>query len=155
MSFELDWTALGATTNPRTDRLAFDEVKHMFKKVAWDAYKPLSGSDILWELREEDDGKFLYAIYGDENSLVTTASVSSNWTAISDHDGKNITLSYSNVPIKRFSSVEYGFQPSEVEEFASFLKAKAEQKDFVSELLKTLPESKQVAVARLINQRGA
>ena len=159
MSFDLDWTALGHDGNPRQDRLAFNENKHLFRKVAWDAYKPLSGSDILWELREEDGNKFLYAVYESGPELVATASVqasstSSVWDAISDHEGKNITLSFMNVPIKRFSASEYNFAPAEAAEFGLFLKAKASEETFISELLETLPEAKKLAVAKLLNQRG-
>lgn len=157
MSFDLDWTALGLDGNQRQDRLAFNENKHLFRKVAWDAYKPLSGSDILWELREEDGNKFLYAIYENGPELVTTASAPTTsplWDAISDHEGKNVTLSFMQVPIKRFSAAEYSFAPSEADEFGQFLKAKASEETFISNLLETLPEAKKLAVAKLLNQRG-
>ena len=149
MSFELDWDVLNNEVSPQKDRLRFAEVQHLFKKVAWDAYKPLSGSETLWELREENGEKYLYAIYGDADELVSTASMS-KWSAICDKEGRNITLSYNNTPIKRFSAAEYSFTPAESEEFATFLQNKTADSNFVSELLATLPDSKRVAVAALL-----
>jgi hypothetical protein len=157
MSYELDWRALGESLAPRTDKLKFEQVKHLFKKVAWDAYKPLSGSETLWELREEDDGQYLYAVYGDEETLISKASVdgTNDWSATSDREGKNVTLSFKHIPIKRFAASEYGFTPSEAGEFAAFLTSKASDQEFIAGLVSTLPEAKKIAVAQLINKREA
>lgn len=158
---DLDWGVIATCVAPRTDRVRFADVSGQFKKIAWDMYKPLSGEETLWELREEDGEKFLYAVYGDESELKVTAGLNATepvraaWTAFSDREGRNITLSFKNVPIKRFAATEFGFTPDEAEEFAAFLTVQAADKDFVSRLLGTLPEAKKVAVAQLINQRGA
>ena len=165
MSLELEWTKLAPTTASPEKRLKFDEVKGQFKKVAWDVYKPLDNSEIFWELREDADGtKYLYSMYEDSPIKVNsndadelaplTATASLDWQAICDHQKKNITLAFRNVPIKRFSASEFNFAPDEAESFAKFIQLKASDESFVNELMRTLPESTQLALASIINGKS-
>lgn len=150
MSANFDWTRLADVVEPKRDhqRLRWDEVRTGFRKVAWDVYKPLDGSEQLWELRDGEDGqKYLYSMYesapvktSEEEPLaeIKTAS-STDWTAICDRDRKNITLSFKGFPLKRFASEEFKFAPDEAEQFAAFLQAKAAEPDFVRQVIKGLP----------------
>lgn len=157
MSFDLDWNILGTNDGPQK-RLPYNSVSHMFRKIAWDAYKPLSGPDQLWELREEADGnKYLYAIYSEApaEDIIITASIENKWSAHKDHNGQNITLSFQNIPIKRFAGVDYGFDPNEADDFAAYLQTNAQDGNFISKLIQTLPEAKKVAIATLLNKSEA
>lgn len=154
MSIELEWKHLESLT-PDKNKLAYERVKGNFRKVAWDVYKPLSGEDSLWELREEDGEKFLVALYGDNDDMVVESEKESEWTAKSDFSGENVTLAWKNVPVHRFSGVEYKFRPSEANGFASFIEKKASNQDFISGILNIMPDVKREAVKKLINHREA
>jgi len=150
MSADYDWARLAEVIEPKPDtrRLRWDEVRGGFRKIAWDVYKPMDGSEQLWELRDGDDGnKYLYAMY--ESAPVKTsegepatefkATASSDWTAICDRDRKNVTLSFKGFPLKRFASDEFKFMPDEAERFASFIQAKAAEPYFIRQIIKGLP----------------
>jgi hypothetical protein len=151
MSANFDWARLAGVVEPKRDtqQLLWDDVRSGFRKIAWDVYKPLSGSDQLWELRDGEDGnKYLFAMY--ENSPVKTSeeetppdelkvTASSDWAAICDRDRKNITLSFKGYPLKRFSSDEFKFMPDDAERFAAFLQSKTASSDFVKQVIKGLP----------------
>jgi hypothetical protein len=150
MSTDFDWAHLINVIEPKRDTqcLAWEDVRSNFRKIAWDVYKPLDGSEQLWELRDGDDGrKYLYAMYQSapekpaESNIIeeirTTASA--DWTATCDRDRKNITLSFKGFPLKRFASTEFKFEPDEAEQFAAFLQAKTAQPEFVRQVLKGLP----------------
>lgn len=150
MSADFDWARLADVVEPKRDtqRLAWEEARGSFRKVAWDVYKPLDGSEQLWELRDGEDGKkYLYAMY--ESAPVKTSedsqpteiktTASSDWTAICDRDRKNITLSFKGFPLKRFASDEFKFAPDEAEQFAAFLQEKAAEPEFVRQVITGLP----------------
>lgn len=149
MGIDLDWSALENQTVSERTKYSFKDVEHLVYKVAFDQYKPLSGSDTLWELREEDGKKFLYAVYDKPEDL--TIKSQSGWDAISDRDGKNITLSYKAIPIMRFASTEHGFDKEEAADFAFYLKKKAANEVFVKELIAGLPSSKRELLVQLLN----
>jgi len=155
MSTDLDWNFL-KTASPREDCHRFEDVKHLFRKVAWDVYKPLSGSEVLWELREENGEKFLFSLYDDESDItIQSKEAPSPWSAISDHAGENVTLSWNNIPVHRFAHNEFKFSSSEANEFAGFLQKQASDERFVNDMLAQMPEAKREAVNKLINQREA
>src|SRR3990167_7635436 len=107
----LDWTGLAEQTEPNPIKYRFADVQHRFRKVAFDVYKSIGGnsSDACWEMRTEADGtKYLYAIYEEPEALVATAS--SDWSAISDRSGRNITLAYKGAPLMRYASAQHGFE---------------------------------------------
>lgn len=154
MSYDLDWNVVDKAVNPSKTSYLYADVGHLFRKVAFDVYKPLNGSNRLWELREGDDGqKYLFALY-DEPEDITVQSgkeARASWSATPDKDGKNITLSFKNVPIVRFASARYKFAPEEAENFAGFLEAKAQDKQFLEKLYKILPDNKKKVLAELSN----
>lgn len=60
---------------------------------------------------------------------------------------KNVTLSYKNIPITRFSSDEYGFSSGDISIFKSALIEKTSSDDsFLKELLSEQPVSKRDAL---------
>jgi hypothetical protein len=149
-----NWSVVDKAVNKKRVVYEFDEVKHLFKKVAFDVYKPVTGSDQLWELRDGDDGKkYLFALYEEGQDIVAEASAK-EWYATPDSQGLNITLSYKQIPVARFASAECGFTPEEAGEFAAFIEKKATNKDFVREMLKHLPEAKRIALIRLMGDKG-
>jgi len=156
MANELDWQALVKTADD-PNRLVYEDVKSRFRKVAWDVYKPLTGSDMLWELRDVEGEKFLFALYdGDEAELtVKSKTETSPWTAISSLAGENVTLSWEGVPVYRFANSEYKFKTSEANDFAKFIQRKASDESFVEGIKAKMPEIKRKALEKLMNQREA
>ena len=149
-----DWSAVDKAVNKTRTIYEFEDVKHLFKKVAFDVYKPINGSEQLWELKDGEDGKqYLYALYEEGEDLVSTASLK-EWFATPDAQGKNITLSYQQVPIMRFSSTDCGFSPTEANHFAEYIEKRAMDASFVGEMLKHLPEAKRNALIRLMGNKG-
>jgi hypothetical protein len=152
MDLNIDWAELADATETKKTKYRFADVQNLFKKVAFDVYKPLVGNtETLWELREEDGQKFLYSVYDEATDLKALSSNTPDWQAASDSDGKNVTLSFRKLPLVRFASTEHGFSQDEAEGFAQFLQTKAQDKEFVSALVKQLPGPKQAALAALLN----
>ena len=153
---ELDWASLSENTETRRARYRFDDVKSKFKKIAFDVYKPTgasAGDAQLWELRDEGGEKFLYAIYEQPTDLTATSALI-DWTATSDRDGKNVTLSFKNTPLVRYASAQHGFEPDEANGFAEFLQTKVQDQEFATQVVAQLAEPKQVLFASLLRSRN-
>ena len=131
-------------------RIPFKENEHNFTKIAFDVYQ-LNNSPVesLWVLESDaDDGEILVAMYDDQDysELLKEASV---WKTYGDSKRENITLSYKNMPICKFSAKEYGFDSSTAHIFQRSLLKKLANKEFVYKLLKAQPKNKQIDI---INQ---
>lgn len=115
-----------------------------FKKVAFDMYKVDNDPyESLWALQEIDGKQHL--VRASDPQFETRKS--GDWEAISDYDKKNVTLSYKNIPITRFSSDEYGFSSNDISLFKSAIIEKSSSDDsFVKELLKEQPSNKRDAL---------
>lgn len=131
-------------------RIAFKENQHNFTKIAFDVYQ-LNSSPIesLWVLENDaEDGEILVAMYDDQDysELLKEASV---WRTYGDKNRENITLSYKNTPLCKFSSKEYGFDEKTMHVFQRSLLKKLSDKEFVHKLLRAQPKNKQIDI---INQ---
>lgn len=151
MSANYDWSHLNDTINPQTNVLKFSDVKDHFKKVAFDVYKQ-EGSSKLWELRSEEGGEYLVALYDDGDTDMVVESQDEVWTATADNDGENVTLSYKKTPIARFAGDKYQYSPEKAEKFAKFIEKKASNSKFIEELLSTMPEQKKLAVLTMLKE---
>ena len=121
------------------------ENTHFIKKVAFDVYRvendPYEG---LWLMEQADDGKN-YLVRASDPQFEYKKS--GEWEAITDYGQENITLSYKNVPIARFSSKDYGFTAEDASTFKSAILEKADSdEDFIKGVLSTQPESKRSAI---------
>lgn len=141
----LDFNGLSQVLNPDKKRLAYEENRHLFTKVAFDVFQ-LNSSPIesYWILEKGDDGKeYLVAKYEDASDTKTIESRSS-WQALSDRDAKNITIFYKGTPVRRCTADEFGFNDADIH---IFKKALVEQlssnADFTKKMLNTLVEDKQ------------
>lgn len=115
------------------------------RKVAFDVFRvendPYKG---LWALREVNGGKHLVRMSDPQFHKES----SGDWSAISDYDDANVTLSYKNVPIARFSSEEYGFRSSNISNFKTALLNRAkEDSEFLQLVFKEQPQPKLEAIA--------
>ncbi len=139
----LDWTKLVGDVVSTPDIIPYEPNKHLFKKVAFDVFQ-LNSSPVesLWILEEGDNGEqFLVAQYNDEET--EALEVKSHWSALSDREGKNVTLAYKDAPIQRFASSDYGFSGDDVHVFQQSLMHKlATDQEFVKKLLDLQPETK-------------
>jgi hypothetical protein len=110
------------------------------KKVAFDVYRVESDPyNDLW-LLEDVNGRPHLVRASDPKYEYTQAG---EWTVASDYDRKNVTLSYKNTPISRFSSSEYGFSEDEIFSFKqSVLERVASDESFVKEVFATQPKQK-------------
>lgn len=152
MSFGYDWDSLKEKVEPDESKIAFNDVKHLFKKVAFDVYKEKSGDSKLWELREEDGVQYLVALYENDDTLTVESNKEANeWSATPDSEGKNVTLSYRDFPLKRIAIADLGVKPDKADEFASFLVSKVQDKTFLSNLINSMPKQKKIAVLELLD----
>jgi len=88
------------------------------KKVAFDMYKVLGDQyNDLWKVEEVDGNSFL--VRSSDPKYQTKEG--GDWTAASNYDHNNVTLSYKDVPICSFSSEEYGFNGDDIFTFKSAL----------------------------------
>ena len=111
------------------------------KKVAFDVVKVLSDHyEGLWTVTEDDSGNKHLVRASDPTFGVKEAG---SWTAVSDYDHKNITLSYKSVPICRFSSEEYGFTDGDIFTFKSaLLETVGSDTEFLKDVLSEQPNLK-------------
>ena len=111
-----------------------------FKKEAFDVYRvdndPYAG---LWLLENIDGVQHL--VRASDPVFETTEQGS--WGAISDYDKSNVTLSYKNIPIARFSSEDFGFSKLDIITFKSaLLNRVSTDEGFIKEVLAEQPKSK-------------
>ncbi len=121
----------------------------IIKKIAFDFYKvdndPYSG---LWTTEESaDDGK-MYLVRASSSEFESIESEGSEgWSAISDYDIENITLSYKNIPIARLSHDEYGFNQDNLFAFKEALLDKVSSDGkFLKEIMSEQPIDKASAI---------
>jgi hypothetical protein len=147
----LDWEGLDKAVNKERTSYEYEQVKHLFRKCAFDAYKPLNGSEQLWELRDGEDGKkYLVALYEEAEDIVATASTKF-WKATPDSRG-NVTLAYKDFPIMLFTAANAGYEVSEAAQFAEYLEKKASIKEFERDLVSNLPQAKKEVLVRLMSE---
>jgi hypothetical protein len=115
-----------------------------FRKIAFDRYKVENDPyESLWAMQEIDGKNFL--VRASDPQFETRKS--GQWEVISDYDKRNVTLSYKNIPITRFSSSEYGFSPDDISIFKSALIEKtASDESFITELLRDQSSGKRDAL---------
>lgn len=111
-----------------------------FEKVAFDLVRitssPYNPYDGLWALSEVEGKQFLVRASDPKFDYKN----SGDWSAMSDFEGKNVTLAYKNIPIHRFSSSDYGFSSDDVTIFKSAIldKTTSDEK-FLREVLSEQP----------------
>ena len=148
-----DWSLVDKAVNKKRTAYEYEENKHLFKKVAFDRFKSIDGTNQLWELRASDDGKqYLFALYGEAEDLISESSKENNWKAVVDSDAENITLSFKKVPVHKISLASYGYDANGAADFASFISKKAnkDEQGFVNKLLSSMSEKRREAVSKLI-----
>jgi len=128
-------------------RLSYERNKHLFRKVAFDVFQMDNGQvPTYWILEKCDDGEYLVATYEDEKEIKSESS----WSALSDKENKHITLSYKNIPIRRFAVAEFNVEPKETHILKEAMVEKLDKdSDFVNKLLNTLPEEKKASIMSL------
>lgn len=116
-----------------------------FHKVAFDMVKVYGDHyNDLWRMEDIDGDTYLIRAsdpkYGREEQ--------GSWSAVSDFDSANVTLSYKNVPVCRFASEEYEFCSDDILTFKSALLGRVEEDaEFVKEVLLNQPGSKVEALS--------
>jgi hypothetical protein len=115
-----------------------------FKKVAFDRFKldqdPYDG---LWALQDIEGKPHLVRASNPQSEVRKVG----DWEAISDFEKRNVTLSYKNIPITRFSSDEYGFSSNDISIFKSALIEKtSSDNSFLKELLNDQSQTKREAL---------
>lgn len=152
MKSEINWQELQAALNPpRNQGLDWSAVGDQFSKVAFDVYKR-TGEDGLWELREVDGHKFLFALYNEEkaDSTVKTAGLTGDWAAYPDRAGENVTLLFKGTPVYRFGANDYEFA-GEAGKFASWIAGHAgSDVGFVQKLASMMSPAKRAAFSELL-----
>jgi hypothetical protein len=128
------------------DKLVYSrelESEGEIKKIAFDVYRVANDpySD-LWSLETIEGKQYLVRASDPQPSL----EVNGDWTAISSHDKRDITLAYKKVPIARFSSDKYGFRKDDVFTFKSALLENTKDESFLRDVLMEQPESKRAAL---------
>jgi len=118
------------------------------RKVAFDVYRvdndPYDG---LWLVQDVDGKPFLVRASDDPADYEERKD--GNWSAVSNNNRDNITLSYNKFPIAAFSSEDYNFSIDDISTFKSALLDNIKNDEtFVKDLLLEQPESKRQALVR-------
>lgn len=116
------------------------------KKFAFDVYKVDNDPyHDLWLLEDVDGVPHLVRA----NTPSFDISKSNDWSVASDSQRKNVTLSYKDRPITRFSSEKLGFSSDDVITFKEALLEKiTEDGEFIREIFASEPKDK---VTSLVN----
>lgn len=114
-------------------------------KIAFDVYRVDNDPYCdLWVMEDIDGAPHLVRASDPQFEHSTNGE----WTAISDYEKANVTLSYKGIPIQRFSSSEYGFTKDDILMFKSSLLDRAKTDDeFVKTIISKQPSSKRMHIA--------
>lgn len=116
----------------------------LIQKYAFDVYKVDNDPyESLWIRQDFEDGPYLVRASDPQYSKEEKG----DWTAVSDYNRENITLAYKDIPIARFSSDEFGFDPKDVMSFkAALLESVEADGSFVKNILSGQPSGKREAL---------
>ena len=145
--FGIDLTKVNDVVNPDKNKLPVQGNEHRMVKVAFDVFR-LKGdeTDDLWQVQADDDGEFLVRTnkYLDTINDEERAKLAKEWSISIDKKGENLTIAYSNDPIKRIASAQYGANSyNDVITLKQTLLEKLASENFVSKLVSSLPKEKQ------------
>jgi hypothetical protein len=140
-----EWASLFNSFYPR--KLAFEENKGLFTKVAFDLFQ-LNSSPVesLWILEDGPDGKqYLSATYDSDDTQQKEAA--GDWNALANKEASMVVLYYKDLPIHKFASSDFGFDQSNVQIFRNMVIEKANSdQSFVKNVMDVQPKEKQDAI---------
>lgn len=139
----LDWGLLKNKIVDNKLKIAYEDNKHMFTKVAFDVFRFNNPHvDSLWILEQDDSGKqYLVARYDEKQD--SGFDVVGNWTTVCDKDSSSVILAYKNFPIYKFSSNEYSFNSENIIVFQKTVMNKiSTDPGFCKKILGSLSEEK-------------
>ena len=136
-----------ATSLKTIDVIAYSDTlveAHAIKKLAFDVFRVDNDPyHSLW-LLEEIEGK-PYLVRASDPTYSTKEQGS--WSAISDYEHRNVTLAYKNVPMARFSSKDYNFDPNDIGSFKkALLELTSQDEKFIKDVLAEQPVEKRQAL---------
>jgi hypothetical protein len=145
--FDIDLTKVNDVVNPDRNKLPVQGNEHRMVKVAFDVFR-LKGdeTDDLWQVQADDDGEFLVRTskYLDSINDEEKAKLAKEWSVSIDKTGENLTIAYSNDPIKRIASDQYGaYTYNDVIVLKQTLLKKLANDNFISKLISSLSKEKQ------------
>ena len=141
---ELDEVLIGLFKKQSSDISSKDKVPLTddlkIKKVAFDMYKVFGDQyDDLWKVEDVEGAPFLVR----SSDPKYQRKEGGEWTASSNYDFNNVTLSYKNVPICSFSSDDYGFSDDDIFTFKSALLDMANSDaEFIKKVVSSQPKAK-------------
>ena len=103
-----------------------------FKAVGFGLFR--DNEDSIWEVQSAEDGVD-YIVRAEEEPENIVES-DGEWSATSDKERENITLSHNHTPVYCFSSKEYGFSSKEANAFAKHILKRTKSAEFVQKLRK-------------------
>jgi len=120
-----------------------------FKKVAFDMFKVEGDAYAdLWKMETIDGEDFL--VRSSDELPKYKKEDAGDWTAVSNYESDNVTLSYKNVPICTFSSEDYGFSTEDVFTFKSALLDMAnDDVEFIKKVVASQPKAKADAISSI------
>lgn len=137
-SVDFDHLESALAQNKKTFKLS--DVKDKLRKVAFDVVRFTDGNDEfkgLWQIRKDETGEYIVAMYEDENS--SNVKTSSNWSVIADSNNENVTFFYKNKPLLKKATATFGVAPEEISNVVANLPERLqENKKLASALLSEL-----------------
>lgn len=123
---------VGQVKTASVKRIARKGSEHLFKEAVADLFRK-NDEDGLWKIETADGEDFFIRteIEDPEAAIVKEASL---WSAATDKKSENITLAYKNIPLKRFTSSEFGFTKENVSKFCDRILASVSDEEFKKHL---------------------
>lgn len=115
-------------------RVAVEGNKHLFVNAVADLFRK-NDEDGLWKIETAEDGKDYFTRTEIVDPSQPIVQESSEWKAVADKEQTNVTLSYRDIPIKRFAAKEFKFAKQEVNEFCKHVISKTSDVEFRKHVL--------------------
>lgn len=137
-SVNFDHLESALSQNKKTFKLS--DVKDKLRKVAFDVVRFTDGNDEfkgLWQIRKDETGEYIVAMYEDENS--PAIKTSSNWSVIADSNNENVTFFYKNKPLLKKATATFGVSSEDIQGIVANLPERLqENKKLASALISEL-----------------
>lgn len=121
-------------------RVAYQENKVRFERVAFDLFEPNNGDNEIWQLQTDADGKeWLVQVQNIDESV---SKVEGGFSAHLNSERTAITLLHNDEPIMKFAAEDFHFTPRSANAFKRFLLGKIQDPEFVTALWSEVDHNK-------------
>ncbi len=139
--YSVDYNKLHQNMN-REKCFKLKDVEHKLQKIAFDVVRFIDSDNIdgLWQIRQDENGEHIVAMYEDTSPAASVTKESSVWLALHDKSGEQVNIFYKGTPVSKISLASLGIPKEEAAMVCSYLPHKfASNAKLAASLLNDLP----------------